>query len=335
MILPSPSVPPAAIFDLDFPRCLGAPVNHAGFRVEPEDFVVDEDLGFAADGEGEHLLLQIRKRDQNTRWIAALLAEHFAVSDAAVGYCGLKDRRAVTCQWFSVHLPGKTMPALPELEGAEILAAARHGKKLRPGMHHRNRFAIVLRDLSGARDELDARLAAVARDGVPNYVGEQRFGIDGNNLREVDRIVSHPRPRFRGRRGGLYLSAARSWLFNLVLAERVREGTWRNATVVDGPLWGRGRPSTTPEVAQEELRVLAPWQPWCLALEHSGLRQERRALVLRPEDFRWRWQENDLALWFELAPGCYATSVLRELALLDVPREPAAGGDDAPSSVPG
>ncbi|MFA5495438.1 MAG: tRNA pseudouridine(13) synthase TruD [Porticoccaceae bacterium] len=303
-------------FDLDFPRAHGALPGTAGFRRSSAHFRVDEELGFAPDGDGEHLYLQVRKTDQNTRWVARLLAEHFAVDAAVVGYSGLKDRHAITVQWFSVQLPGgSAVPELPALEGCEILAAGRHPRKLRPGSHRRNHFVIRLSDFEGDRAALVERLACIARHGVPNYFGEQRFGIGGGNLREVERILAARSPRFKGNKGGLYLSAARSWLFNQVLAARVLDGSWLEEDA-EGPLWGRGRPRVAEDVAGYEAAVLAAWQPWCDALEHSGLRQERRPLALSVEDLCWHWEDDDLVLGFSLPPGCYATALLRETAVL-------------------
>lgn len=305
---------------LDFPRAHGGPAGSVLFRAVSADFQVDEELGFTLEGHGEHLYMHIRKTDQNTRWVAALLAEAYGVDPAVVGYSGLKDRRAVTTQWFSVALPekgGETQR--PELQGCEILAAGRHPRKLRPGSHEANRFRIRLRSFEGDRQVLTQRLDAIGRLGVPNYFGEQRFGIDGNNLLEVERILAMRSPRFKGRRGGLYLSAARSWLFNQVLAARVLEGSWQEPGA-DGPLWGRGRSVAAGAVAEQESVLLAPWRAWCDALEHSGLRQERRPLQLIPQDFDWKLlEEGDLVLSFTLPPGTYATAILRELAWLTVP----------------
>lgn len=320
----APIIPGTPCFDLDFPRSLERPATEAGFRVQCRDFQVDERAGFEPSGEGEHLLLHVSKENENTRWLARLLAEHYGVEESAVGYCGLKDRRALTRQWFSIHLPGQPKTdSLPAGSGFQVLAVARHGRKLRRGMHDGNDFIIHLRELTGGKSEMEQRLAVIRDRGVPNYFGEQRFGIDGGNLSEVARIVAKSRPRFKGRRGGLYLSAARSWLFNLVLAERVRRGTWNNSlageTRPEGPLWGRGRSSAAAAAADFESSLLAPWQAWCDALEHSGLGQQRRPLVLIPEGLRWQWHGHDLELAFGLPPGTYATALLREVALLKAP----------------
>ncbi len=306
-------------FSVDFPRAHGSPPGEAVMRRECADFQVDEDLGHHPEGQGEHLYLLVRKTNQNTRWVAGLLATAFAVDPLQVGYSGLKDRRAVTTQWFSVPVPmGSGMPPLPTLEGCEILAAGRHPRKLRQGSHRGNRFAIRLREFRGDDATLEQRLRAVQSLGVPNYFGEQRFGIDAGNLREVERMIATGSPRFKGSRGGLYLSAARSWLFNQVLAARVLDGTWLEDGA-DGPLWGRGRNPAVESDAKREASLLAPWQAWCHALEHSGLRQERRPLRLLPGDLCWRREGDDVLLDFSLPPGCYATALLREVAVLSVP----------------
>ena len=88
----------SAEFSLDFSYPYGAPEAKAGFRVEPEDFQVDEITGFKPAGAGEHSVLKVRKRGENTAWIAGQIARLAGVSNNDVGYCGLKDRQAVTSQ---------------------------------------------------------------------------------------------------------------------------------------------------------------------------------------------------------------------------------------------
>jgi tRNA pseudouridine13 synthase len=307
---------PAGGFDLAFPRALGPPVGSARLRAAPEDFQVDELLPaeFAFSGAGEHLCLRIRKRGQNSRWVAGQLAAAAGVAASEVGFCGLKDRQALTTQWFSVPAPDAAAPDLSGLD-AEVLDRRRHRARLRRGDHAGNRFRIRLRDFRGDRARADARLRQIGA-GVPNYFGPQRFGIDGGNLLAADRLLARRRIRGGGR-NGIYLSAARSWLFNLVLAARVRDGSWRRALpgepAPEGPLWGRGRAPAAAAVAALEARVLAAWGHWCHALEHTGLRQERRPLVLVPEDWAWHWQGADLVLEFGLGRGQFATAVLAEL----------------------
>lgn len=329
-------------FTLDFPRALGEPLGSALFRQHPEDFQVTERLGFEPSGEGEHLCLYVEKRGQNTRWVAGMLADYFGVDEMAVSYCGMKDRHAVTRQWFSVHLPGtQEDPAIsePKLSDCKILTIARHHKKLRRGMHADNHFVIRLRQLEGDIPAMEQRLGVIAAQGVPNYFGEQRFGREGGNLLEADRQLKsraaesqqrRRKSRQPASRGGMYLSAARAYLFNLVLAERVRQGSWNLSMdgEVDpsGPLWGRGRSQAPEQVRELESQVLQPWQDWCHGMEFSGLSQERRPLLLMPGEFSWQWlnqpetEQDDLELSFSLPTGCFATALLREVAELQQPR---------------
>lgn len=303
---------------LNFPHAYGPPSAQALFRSVPEDFQVDEDLGIDLTGAGEHLYLQLRKRGQNTLWLARELARFCGVRNFDVGYSGLKDRQAVTTQWFSVYLPKGLQSDLSgfQPEGVELLQATWHSHKLKAGMHRSNRFSIRLRNLSSPVDE---RLAQVAK-GVPNYFGEQRFGIDGGNLRQAQTFLIERRPIKNRKERGLILSAARSYLFNLVLAQRVQEGSWSTALEGEaepsGPLWGRGRPQVSGEVLALETAVLADWQDWCHALEHQGLQQERRALRCVPMNFQADKEGSDLLVSFSLEPGQFATAVLRELVEL-------------------
>ncbi len=318
-------------YDLTFPFALGGPAASATFRAFPEDFQVTELFFEPFAGSGEHLCLWIEKRGQNTRWVAKLLADAFNLTEQSVGYCGLKDRHAVTRQWFSVHLPGSgQLQRKPELgEGIQVLDCCRHLRKLRRGDHRGNRFRILLRDIAGCRKALTEKLQAVRQSGAPNYFGEQRFGIAGNNLAAADSLLSGGKVKAKrkktGKRDSLYFSAARAYLFNLVLGARVENHTWQRPlageTEPQGPLWGRGRNPAAGELGVLEAHVLSAYAGWREGLEYSGLQQQRRDLVLVPEDMGWEYLDNNLRLEFVLPPGSYATSVLRELAVL---RPPAA-----------
>ncbi len=315
---------PADRWDLDFPRVLVSPAP-ALIRHKPEDFVVDEVIDTELSGVGEHLYLHLRKRNLNTRWLVDRVADLAGLRAREVGYSGLKDRRALTTQWISVPVPGSLdlaaiQPVLGEGESVALLHQTRHTRKLRRGQHSANRFVIRLRELVADRHAVEERLAWIADHGVPNYFGEQRFGHGGSNLTAfVDALQDGRLPKRLPRRD-LVLSAARSWLFNQVLAARVRDGSWnladdREPLVSTGPLWGRGRSPLTTDWQEREREWLEPWQGWLYALEHAGLTQERRPLCLMPGAFAWQWLEHsDLEVRFALPPGAFATSVLREIA---------------------
>ncbi|VXB81089.1 pseudoruidine synthase [Luteimonas sp. 9C] len=341
------------------PTAHGAPVLSAKIRQHPSDFRVDEIDGFEASGAGEHLLLTIEKTGMNTAFVARLLAQWADVDGRAVGYAGLKDRHALTTQRFSVQLPGRDAPDIAALEALasghgqslRVLAQARHSRKLPRGALAGNRFVLTLRDVVGDAAAIDARLETIAACGVPNYFGEQRFGHDGGNIDKALRMFAAPRRRMDREQRAMLLSAARSALFNRVLAARVDAGDWDTGLdgevwMLDGsrsvfgpepantelaartaahdihptaPLWGRGPLRSTGLALARETAALADAQALALrdGLETAGLSQERRATRLRPGGLEWTWPSADrLQLAFVLPAGCYATAVLAELGTI-------------------
>ena len=347
---------------IDIPLAYGAPVLSAAMRSVPEDFQVDELPAFEASGEGEHLLLDIRKRGANTVAVARQLAQWAGVQEMAVSYAGQKDRHAVTTQRFSVHLPRRVAPELALLESDEIqvLGSTWHNRKLQRGALAGNRFRLVLRQVQGERAAIGERLRLIAGRGLPNWFGEQRFGRDGGNVPAA--LAMFGGRRVRKDQRSMLLSAARSALFNRVLAARVAQGNWDSALdgevwMLDGsrsvfgpepmsealaerlarfdihpsaPLWGTGELRSTGDALALEQAALADEQARALraGLEQAGLKQERRALRLRPALMQHAWLEDDvLELSFALPPGCYATAVLHELGtVVDASREVAASG---------
>ena len=304
-----------------------------------EDFTVTELPLQLPSGEGEHIWLDIEKNGANTAFVAQQLAEAAGVQERDVGYAGLKDRYAITRQWFSIYLPsGKTgeTPDLTQIQHPEfkVLGQSRHVKKLRPGDLQGNRFRIVLRDVTGDPDAMkaiEANLQAIASHGVPNYFGAQRFGFDGGNVEQGRAMLAREIRVRNPKKKGIYLSAVRSFVFNEVLALRIQQGLWGQTLPGDvmdeagrptGPLWGRGRVVTTDQAQALENGVAERHATLCDGMEHAGLDQERRALVASPVDMSWAWQKADhqagdqadqLVLTFSLPAGNYATSVLNEI----------------------
>jgi tRNA pseudouridine13 synthase len=330
------------------PRPWGLPPATGRVRACPEDFVVDEDLGFDPDGAGSHWLLQVRKRDANTAFVARELARFAGVRVFDVGYAGLKDRRAVTTQWFSVPA-GRSESAAwlaHRGDGYEVLAAHRHGRKLPRGALRGNCFRIRVRDVAGDPPQIEARLRTVAERGVANYFGPQRFGRELQNLRRA--VDSGARIET------FALSAARSLVFNAVLATRVEYGTWDRLQVGDlanidgrnsffavdaldaaleqrlaalqihptGPLFGRssGIGPGGAVIALEQACFLTH-ESYCAYVRRAGAAAARRPLRLRVEALDYRWLEHtagrDLELRFTLRSGSFATTVLREVVAFD------------------
>lgn len=290
-----------------------------------EDFTVTELPLQLPSGQGEHIWLDVEKNGANTAYVALQLADAAGVQERDVGYAGLKDRYAITRQWFSIYCPKGETPDLTQLQHPEfkVLGQSRHVKKLRPGDLLGNRFRIVLRDVTGDRDAIESNLQAVAAQGVPNYFGAQRFGFDGGNVEQGRAMLAREIRVRNPKKKGIYLSAVRSFVFNEVLAQRIQQGLWGQTLPGDvmdeagrptGPLWGRGRVSTTDQAQALENSVAARHATLCEGMEHAGLDQDRRSLVAHPDGMSWAWTSSDqLVLTFSLSAGNYATSVLGEI----------------------
>lgn len=325
----------------------GAPVISARFKVEPEDFIVREWLGFEPDGEGDHMLLTVHKRGANTLWVAKQLARFANADGRDVGFAGLKDRQALTEQAYTV--PSRGMPPEAWLgfagEGFEVIAATRQRRKLKRGAHKGNDFEIVLRDVKGDVSNLLLRLQQLKDLGAPNYFGAQRFGHDEHNLRMADDwLVQGHEIRDRVQRG-FALSAARSLIFNAVLQARIEQGTWNQLLPGDlanlngsnsvfvvnevdaalqqrcaefdvhptGPLWGAGELRVNGHSAELERKIAGNYAALTTGLERVGLEQERRALRMWVRNFAWTLEDSRLILTFRLGRGAFATAVIAEL----------------------
>ena len=329
----------------EFSYLYGKPKSTGLLRSEKSDFKVFEQIPFQPCGEGEHLFIHIRKTGANTAFVAKQLAQYFSVKESLVSYAGLKDRFAVTEQWFGVHVPGKQTYDLSDLniEGVEVLTAKRHNKKLRIGGLDGNRFEITLRDVTDI-DELVRRWHVVSNFGVPNYFGEQRFGIHGGNIEKALSLFSGRKVQDKKKRG-MYLSAARSLIFNKMISERIEQQSFDNilngdvlmlagtqsvflADVVDdsltkrladhdlditAPMWGAGELMTTADARNFEQSIADGQQDFCEGLPRFGLKQERRRIRLNIKDADISVVNDVVTLSFFLPSGAYATTIMREL----------------------
>jgi len=332
----------------------GKPQSSGVLRSQKSDFKVFEQLPFSPTGEGEHLFIYIRKTGANTVFVARELAKYFKVKEQLVSYAGLKDRFAITEQWFGVHVPGKQVYDLQDLniEGVEVLEYARHNKKLRTGALTGNRFELILRNVTHLQ-ALQNRWNDIVAQGVPNYFGEQRFGIDGGNISKALALFSGSKVKDKKKRG-MYLSAARSFIFNDVISERIQQNVFNklqsgdvlmlagtqsvfhldglDETIVQrfidkdvditAPMWGAGELMTTANPKDLEQKISEKHNEFSEGLPRFGLKQERRRIRLTVQDadieVLVNEQENDNTLssvkvCFTLPAGSYATTVLREL----------------------
>ncbi len=343
------------------PQPVTPPIEQSTYKARTEDFIVNEILDIDFTGEGEHLWLQIQKSGMNTAYLAKLLSEWADIPLRDIGYSGLKDRQALTTQWFSLRLPKKQLPAtdflpsdIKDNESIKILAQHWHNKKLNRGTHRANQFTITLSKVTFSKVTLqevpftdadkstvDTHLQNISKHGVPNYFGSQRFGHSGNNIKEALALFTRPltqkpaqqtqqkrgkQKRAPRERNAMELSAARSLIFNEILATRVRDGSWNtgldgevfnlngsgsifasestdealqarlaaNDIHPTGVLWGAGNDKVAGKAAQLEQDVVQ--QSELLAyfasnLEQREIKAQRRALRLLVEDLVWEWRD--------------------------------------------
>jgi len=304
----------------DWARALGPALFTGRIRTSPSDFIVTEVLNFEFSDDGEHDWLWVEKVGANTVWVAEQLAFHASISVRDVGYAGLKDRHAVTRQWFSVRRPGAegTDWTTLKADGVRILDQKLHRRKLKRGAHKGNTFRIAVRgsEIASLGGKIDGRLEAIRAQGVPNYFGEQRFGRDGGNI-ELGRAVIAGRRMARSKRS-IGISAIRSLEFNDNLDVRVRDDTWNRILPGDVVNLDGTRSVFTTDEATAELEQRCTdmdiHPSGCLpGISEIGVEPSSRPLRIRVQDLKWELEDDALWLEFALGRGSYATAVLREI----------------------
>jgi len=324
------------------------PKQTALLKAECADFVVKEQLGYDMSGDGEFVAVKVRKTDCNTLFVGEQLAKFAGISARNMSYAGLKDRKAVTEQWFSLQMPGQPTPDFSQfsLEGVEILDVTRHQRKIRIGSLQGNHFEILLRNVKET-DELKVRLDFLAKNGFPNYFTEQRFGRDGNNLTQALRWANGEiKVKDRNKRS-FYLSAARSEMFNLIVSKRMELNLAQQILVGD-VLQLNGSHSwfvvdesedlaqlqqrlaqqdvllTAPLIGEEEKsavdfehEIFAQHQALFALMRQERMKAARRPILMHPQYFQWQFEPNGLRLQFALPAGSYATALIRELVNIE------------------
>jgi tRNA pseudouridine13 synthase len=331
-------------------------IMSGSIRQKNTDFIVTEIPSVSPVGTGEHVWLKLQKSGENSDWLAGLLARIAQIKRRDVSYAGMKDRHAVTTQWFSVYLPGKTAPNWQEHlpESIQLLEETRHERKLRLGTLKGNHFQIIIRDChfnkqndeqQGNTQQIEQRIALIQAQGVPNYFGEQRFGRNFNNLHKAEAWFSGQFTPKKRQLQSIFLSAARSWIFNQILSQRVQQQTWNKAIEGDvfmlsgskswfaepldtdivqrvaekqlsptAALWGLGELASKQTIQQLEQQIATENPHFVQGLEKHKLRQDRRNLRLFVNDIEAQWLDiHSLQLSFSLPAGSYATTVLDEI----------------------
>jgi tRNA pseudouridine13 synthase len=329
-----------------WPYVYGQPSGLGKIRCVPEDFTVTEHLAFEPSGAGEHVFLRVQKKGENTDYVARQLAKFADVRQRDVGYAGLKDRHAVTTQWFSIWLPGKADPdwAQWESDNIKVLHITRHARKLKQGVLCGNSFDLNIRDWQGDQEKTSRQLELIKTNGMANYYGSQRFGYAGHNVSKA--LAMFQGMKVSREQRGLYLSAARSFLFNQILASRVTQHIWNQPIAGDcylfdrshsffksaqpdaeiirrvnareihpaAVLWGRGDSDVSLDALRVEQSIIAAYEELAQGLIDCAVDRSQRALRVNVQDLRWQFSNNNfLKLCFTLPAGSYATSLLREI----------------------
>ncbi|RDF01249.1 tRNA pseudouridine(13) synthase TruD [Haemophilus parahaemolyticus] len=328
---------------------LGKPQQAGRLKAEFADFIVREELGYPLAGEGEFVAVKVRKTNANTLFVGEQLAKFVGISVKNMSYAGLKDRHAVTEQWFCLHLAGKETPDFSafECEGVEILEVTRHNRKIRTGALEGNYFELLLRDVEKT-DELKQRLNQLQAVGFPNYFTEQRFGRDGHNLTQAQRWASGEISVKDRKKRSFYLSAARSEVFNLVVSQRIADQQMQtvllgdylqlagsnsffevkvedlvqsqqrldeNDVLLTAPLIGEN--SLEQKGNEREKAIVAQHENLISLMKKERMNAARRAILCKPQDLHWQFEPEGLRLIFFLNSGSYATGLVRELIILN------------------
>lgn len=334
-------------------------IKQADFKSSPSDFIVKENLTLDFSGHGEHLWLHIEKINLNTEFVAKLLAKWANIPARDVGFSGLKDRHGKTDQWFSLRLPKSQLPSqalsdfvsnkLNDGESLNVLQQIWHLKKLNRSTHKSNDFIVTLKNVVGDKTAIDHQLKHICSTGIPNYFGAQRFGKHGNNLDHAqvffDKILNSDKPYRPDRynKDDIYISTARSALFNAILETRVQQNTWRTAITGDvfmlsgtnsifcsdinnelqnrinqadisptAVLYGTGEPRHHSEslALQDSIINQEKFSTFKNGLLKINAKLSYRPLCLFIQNLAWQWQDDTLTLSFTLPSGSYATSFL-------------------------
>lgn len=338
----------SAELNFDFDRypylTQGLPGLEGRIRVEPADFQVTEVPAYAPSGQGEHLYFLLEKQGLTTRAVFEFLRDELRINEASIGVAGLKDKHALTRQWFSVPLrAAERLSGLESLPGVRVLETGVHGNKLRVGHLRGNRFRILVRtDAPPDLETVRTVLERLERHGVPNYYGPQRFGIGGQNPRRGYELVTRGKGRGNPWLKRFLIGSLQSLLFNDWLAERLREGIFERVIQGDvakkhdtggefvvqdpeaenpraqrfeisatGPLYGKKYREAEGEARALEDRILGRYG---LKREQFAARKGDRRWIRFPLQ-EWSLEPAPEGLWlsFFLPKGAYATTVLREV----------------------
>ncbi len=196
------------------------------FKQSPRDFVVEEIPLYEFSGEGEHLVLFVRKKNMSTLELVSILARYLGIQNKEIGYAGLKDKNAMTKQYMSIHK--KHEEALENFEHADVKIVSKtyHNNKIKIGHLKGNRFYIKVKKVNPtSAKKIDEALKNISDFGIPNFFGYQRFGTEGDNHIDGEKIAKGDKKERNPKIRKLLISAYQSHLFNLWLSRRLEINT--------------------------------------------------------------------------------------------------------------
>ena len=192
------------------------------FKQTPRDFVVEEIPLYEFSGEGEHLILFVRKKGLSTSEMIGQFARYLNIKNRDIGYAGLKDKHAMTKQYISIHKSHEAALENFNLENIKIISKAYHNNKLKIGHLKGNRFYIKLKKVNPtSAAKIDEALKNIGQVGMPNFFGYQRFGNDGDNHVLGEKLAKGEARERNPRVKKLLINAYQSHLFNLWLSRRL------------------------------------------------------------------------------------------------------------------
>ena len=196
--------------------------NDFVFNSSPRDFTVTEIPLYEFSGEGEHLILQVRKKDMTTWEMLDTISNHIGIRRRDIGYAGLKDKNAMTVQYISLLAKFEEKLENFTHDKIKIISKTKHNNKIRIGHLKGNHFKIRLKKVLGVqKDKLQSGLKWIKRNGVPNYFGNQRFGNGGDNWIDGKKILDKELKIRDKKKREFLISAYQSYLFNNWLSKRM------------------------------------------------------------------------------------------------------------------
>jgi len=197
------------------------PINFY-FKQSPETFVVEEVPLYEFSGEGEHLILKVRKKNLTTWQMLQAISEQVGVKIKDIGYAGLKDKNALTYQYISINKKYENVLKNFSHSNIKIVEITKHKNKIKIGHLKGNRFFIRLKKvMSVDAKKIENVLKIIEKEGMPNFFGYQRFGIDGENYILGKEIVEEKRKERNKKKEKLFINSYQSHLFNLWLSKRI------------------------------------------------------------------------------------------------------------------